>query len=67
LCTHVCDYSVLSLSAQRIHITEASYLALEKLGGYVTSMRGEMQIKVSVSAMQQVYLLFFNLLRSDLP
>lgn len=48
-------YSIMFFSlipGKKIHISEATHLALEKLeGGYVTEYRGEMPIKVILVAM----------------
>lgn len=38
--------SVFFFSARKIHLSEATFLALQKLGNYDTEYRGELAIKV---------------------
>ena len=38
---------IAQLSAQKIHISEVTQLALQKLGGYMTTFRAEIMIKVN--------------------
>jgi len=46
---HSINYIInVHLSAQKIHLSEATHLALQKLGGYTTAFRDELQIKVGV-------------------